>query len=164
MTTVLESGRNSHLSTSPPPFLVLEKWISSSFIMVSVSIFGRSDIKIRRLQTSESIWQNKKYCWQRGQRLFWFVLVYSSLFWFVLVVLLPPPDWAAAGELVWPLDWCCTLLPDPLCASSCPELSLPLRTHESPIKMVNNGLENNKNNPKSTENLKCQWNDLQFDV
>lgn len=58
-TTVPESSSISHWSTSPPPFLLLEKWISSLFSIVSVSIFGRLEIKMRWGQTSESIWSRE---------------------------------------------------------------------------------------------------------
>lgn len=62
ITTVPESGRNSQESTSPPPFLLLEKWISSLFCRISVSILGRLEIRTRWGQISVSI------CGLNGQR------------------------------------------------------------------------------------------------
>lgn len=57
MTTVPESSIHSHSSTSPPPFLLLEKWISSSYSSSWVSITGRLEMRTRLGHTSVSIWE-----------------------------------------------------------------------------------------------------------
>lgn len=132
-TTVPESGSISQSSTSPPPFLVLEKWISSLFSRVSVSILGRLEIKMRRGQTSELIWEtatgtdhHRKWTLQLT-RLKKKTNKHSDLSSSRIFVV-PPPARASSAELAWPPHWCCSLLPAPPGASLCSGPSWQLTT------------------------------------
>lgn len=64
MTTVQTSLLSSQDSTSLPPFLLLEKWISRLLSSVSSSILGRLEMRMRRGHTSVSNCRR----WKEGRR------------------------------------------------------------------------------------------------